>query len=129
MRTEFLQLFVQSKTGWLGRDLKKHAAGFAEINGIKIRAINYWRHVVAKIDEMFAPLELFGLVLRAKRNMMHRTRSDSPHRCVRQTKQIDDSAWCSVIRRHKAKSVSRLLDQTKTETVGEQSRRPFVTFQ
>src|SRR5436190_22830602 len=119
MRTEFFQLFVQSKTGWLGRDFKKHAAGFAEINGMKIRTINYWRHVVAKIDEMFAPLELFGLVPRAKRNMMHRTRSDSPHPCVRQTKQINDSARCSVIRRDKAKPVSRFLDQTITETVGE----------
>src|SRR5438034_4086261 len=119
MRTEFFQLFVQSKTGWLGRDLKKHAAGFTEINRMKIRAINYWRHVVAKIGEMFAPLELFGLVLRAKRNMMHRTRGDSPHPCVRQTKQVNDSARRRVVRRGKAKSVSRLLDQTKTETAGE----------
>src|SRR5438034_10570850 len=119
MPTEFFQLFVQSKTGWLGRDFKKHAAGFAEINGMKIRAIDYWRHVVAKIDKMFAPLELFGLVLRAKRNMMHRARGDSAHSCVRQTKQINDSARCGFIRRGKAKPVSRLLDQTITETVGE----------
>src|SRR5436190_17777517 len=119
MPTEFFQFFVQSKTGWLSRDFKKHAAGFAEINGMKIRAIDHWRHVVAKIDEMFAPLELFGLVLRAKRNMMHRTRSDSPHSCVRQTKQVNDSARRRVIRRDKAKSVSRLLDQTIGETVGE----------
>ena len=71
MRTEFFQLLVQSKTWWLGRDLKEHAAGFAEINGMKIGAIDHWRHVVAKIDEMFAPLELFVIVLRAKRDVMH----------------------------------------------------------
>src|SRR5438046_10761705 len=119
MRTDFFQLFGQSKTGWLGRDFKKHAAGFAEINGMKIRAIDNRRHVVAKIDEKFAPLELFGLVLRAKRYVMHRTRGDSAHSCVRQTKQVNDSARRRVVRRGKAKSVSRLLDQPIAETVGE----------
>src|SRR5439155_23563555 len=119
MRTEFFQLFVQSKAGWLGRDLKKHAAGFAEINGMKVSAIDHWRHVVAKIDEMFAPLELFVIVHRAKRNMMHRTRSDPAHPRVGQTKQVNDSARRRVVRRGKAKTVSRLLDQTIAETVGE----------
>src|SRR5260370_11504146 len=119
MRTEFLQLYVQSKTGWLGRYLKKPATWFAEIDGMKIRAINYRRHVVAKIDEMFAPLELFGIVLRAKRNMMHRTRSDSPHPRVGQTEQVNDSARHGVVGRDKAKSVSRFLDQTIAETVSE----------
>ena len=76
MRAEFFQLFIQSKTGWLGCDFKKHAAGFAKINGMKIRAIDHWRLVVAKIDQMFAPLELFLLVLCAKRDVMHRTRTD-----------------------------------------------------
>ena len=71
MRAEFFQFFVQRKTGRLGRDFEQHAAGFAEINGMKISAIDYWRDVVAKIDEMFAPLELFRLVLRSKRNVMH----------------------------------------------------------
>ena len=71
MRAEFVQFFVQRKTGRLSRDFKQHAAGFAEINGMKISAIDYWRDVVAKIDEMLAPLELFRLVLRSKRNVMH----------------------------------------------------------
>ena len=71
MRAEFFQFFVQSKTGRLSRDFKQHAAGFAEINGMKISAIDYRRDVVAKIDEMLAPLELFGLVLRSKRNVMY----------------------------------------------------------
>ena len=71
MRTEFFQFLVQRKTGRLGRDFEQHAAGFAEINGMKISAIDYWRDVVAKIDEMLAPLELFRLVLRSKRNVMH----------------------------------------------------------
>ena len=71
MCAEFVQFFIQRKTGRLGRDFKQHAAGFAEINGMKISAIDYWRDVVAKIDKMLAPLELFGLVLRSKRNVMH----------------------------------------------------------
>ena len=71
MRAEFFQLFIQRKTGWLGCDFKQHAARLAEIDGMKISAIDYWRDVVAKIDEMLAPLELFSLVLRSKRNVMH----------------------------------------------------------
>ena len=71
MRAEFVQFFVQRETGRLSRDFKQHAAGFAEVNGMKVSAIDYWRDVVAKIDEMLAPLELFRLVLRSKRNVMH----------------------------------------------------------
>ena len=71
MRAEFFQLFVQRKAGRLSRDFEQHAAGFAEINGMKISAIDHWRDVVAKFDEMLAPLELFRLVLRSKRNVMH----------------------------------------------------------
>src|SRR5215472_7059795 len=119
MRPEFFQLFVQSETGRLGGDFKKHAAGFAKINGMKIDAIDYWGHIVAEIDEMFAPLELFVIVLCAKGNMMHRTSRDSAHPRVGQTKQVNDSARRRVIRRRKAKSGSRFIDQTITETVGE----------
>ena len=71
MCTEFVQFFIQSKAGRLSRDFKQHATGLAEINGMKVSAIDYWRDVVAKVDEMLAPLELFGLVLRSKRNVMH----------------------------------------------------------
>src|SRR5207249_5918108 len=129
MRAEFFQFFVQSETRWLRRDFKKHATGFAEIDGMKIRAIDHWRDVVAEIDEMFAPLELFGFVLCAKGNVMNRTRSDAPHPGVRQAKQVNDSARRHVVRRGKAKSVSRFLNQAITKSVGEQSRCSFVTFQ
>src|SRR6476661_10869335 len=106
MRTEFFHLFIEGKTRWFGRDFKKHAAGFAKINGMKIRAIDHWRHVVAKVDQMFAPLELFLLVLRAKRDVMHRTPRDLAHPRVRQTKQINNSARSRLVRRGKPKSVS-----------------------
>src|SRR6476469_7483940 len=99
MRTEFFRLFIESKTGWFGRDFKKHAAGFAKINRMKIRAIYHWRHVVAKVDQMFAPLELFVFALHAKRYVMHRTRRDSAHPRVRQTKQINNSARSRLVRR------------------------------
>ena len=56
MRAELFEFLVQRKTGWLGCDFKEHAARLAEINGMKIRAIDYWCDVVAEIDEMFAPL-------------------------------------------------------------------------
>ena len=71
MHTEFLQFLVRGKTGRVSCDFEQHAARLAEINGMKIRAIDYWRDVVAKINEMFAPLALFGFVLRSKRNVMY----------------------------------------------------------
>src|SRR2546423_1327533 len=117
MRAELLQCFVQSEPRRLGRDFKKHAAGFAEINGMKIGAIDYWRDVVAAVDEMCAPLKLFVLVLCAKRNVMHRTSRDPTHSCVGQTKQIDYSAGRRVVWRDKAKSVSRFLNQAIAESI------------
>src|SRR5215831_5273655 len=92
MRAEFLQFLVQRKTWRLGRDFEQHAAGLAEINGMKIVAIHDRRDVVTKIDEMLAPLELFGVVLRSESNVMHRTGGDAPHRSVGLTKQVNDSA-------------------------------------
>src|SRR4030095_1176761 len=98
MCTEFVQFFIQRKTGGLGRDFEQHAAGFTEINGMKISAIDYWRDVVAKIDEMLAPLDLFGLVLRSKRNMMHRTGCAAADRGVGLTQQVDNSARRRIVR-------------------------------
>ena len=91
MSAEFFHLLVQRKTGRLSRDFKEHATRFAEINGMKIGAINDWRDVVAKIDETLAPLELFGLVLGSKRNVMHRTGRDAAHCGIGLTQQVNDS--------------------------------------
>src|SRR5881397_2613400 len=112
MCAELFKLFVQSEAGRLSRDFKKHATGFAEIDGMKIDAIHHRRDIVAEIDEMLAPLELFGVVLCAKRNMMHRTGGDASHPGVGQTKQVNDSSRRRVIRRCKAKSISGFVNQT-----------------
>src|SRR5438034_8274801 len=106
MLAELLEFFVQGKTRWHRRDFEQHAAGFAEINGMKIRPIDHWRDVITKLDEMFAPLELFGFILRPERNMMHRSRRDAARLSVGHAKQINDSARRRVVRRRKAKSVS-----------------------
>src|SRR6266487_3310711 len=119
MCTEFVQFFIQRKTGRLRRNFKQHATGFSEVNGMKIRAIDYWRDVVVKIDEMLAPLELFRLVLRSKRNVMHRTGSDAAHRGVGLAQQVDNSAWRRVVRGYKPKPVPRFINQTIAEALGE----------
>ena len=103
MRAEFLQFFVQRKTGCLGSDFEQHAAGLAEIDGMKISAIDHRCDVVAEIDEMLAPLELFGLVLRAKGNVMHRTGRDATHRGVGLTKQVNDSARRGLVRGYRSR--------------------------
>ena len=119
MRAEFFYFLIESKTGRLSCDFEKHAAGLAEINGMKIRAIDYWRDVIATIDEMFAPLELFRLVLRSKGNVMHRTGRDAAHRGVGLAQQVDNSAGRSVVGGCKPKPVSRFVNQTIAETFGE----------
>src|SRR6516162_4074573 len=98
MCTEFFQFFIQNETGRVRRNFKQHSAGFSEVNGMKIPAIDYRRDVVAQIDEMLAPLELFGFVLRAKGDVMHRTGRDASHRSVRLTEQVDNSAWRIIVR-------------------------------
>src|SRR6478672_6343259 len=119
MRTEFLQFFVQRETWRLSRDFKQHAAGLAEINGMKISAIHHRRDVVAEIDEMLAPLKLFGVVLRSKSNMMHRTGGDAAHRGVGLTKQVNDSAGRRIVRGGESKPVARFVNQTIAEAIGE----------
>ena len=98
MCAELFKLFVQSEAGRLSRDFKKHATGFAEIDGMKIDAIHHRRDIVAEIDEMLAPLELFSIVLCAKRNMMNRTGGDASRPGVGQTKQVNDSARRRIVR-------------------------------
>src|SRR6266478_2950879 len=106
MRTEVFQFFVQGETGGLSGDFKKDAARFSEINGMKIGAIDYWRHVVAELDEMFAPLQLLGFVLCAKCNMMHRSRRDPAHLGVGHAEEINDPAGRRFVRRSEAETVS-----------------------
>ena len=119
MCTEFFQVFVQRKTGRLGRDFEQHAAGLAEIDGMKISAIHHWRDVVAEIDETLAPLKLFDIVLRSKSNMMHRTGGDPAHRGVGLTKQVDNFAGRRVVRGGESKPVARFVEQTIAETLRE----------
>src|ERR1700746_2235858 len=115
MRAEFLQFFVQRETWRVSRDFEQHAAGLTEINGMKIIAIHHRRDVVAKIDEMLAPLELFGVVLRSKSNVMHRTGGDAARRGVGLVKQVNDSAGSRVVCRGKAKPIPRFVNQTVAE--------------
>ena len=86
---------------------------------MKIRTIDHGRDVIAKINQMFPPFYLFGLVPRAKGNVMHRTRGNTPHPGVRQTKEVNDSAVRRVVLRTKAKAIARFSNQTIAETVGE----------
>src|SRR5436190_23558412 len=115
MHAEFLQVFVQRKTGRLSRDFGQHAAGLAKIDGMKISAIDHRRDVVAEIDEMLAPLKLFGVVLCSKSNVMHRTGGDAAHRGVRLTKQVNESAGLRAVRGGKAKPIPRLVNETVAE--------------
>src|SRR5262249_21621457 len=126
---EFFDFLVQREPGRLSRNFEQHASGFPEIDRMKISAIDYWRDVVPKIDETLAPLKLFGLVLRSERNVMHRTGRDASHRGIRLTEEIYCSARRRVVRRDKSKSISEFINQTIAETLGEQSRSSFVTFQ
>src|SRR6266404_2611290 len=119
MLTEFFHLLVQGETGRLGRNLEENATGLSEINRMKISPIDHRRDVVGKIDKLLAPLELFGIVLCAKRNMMNRTGGDASRPGVGQTKQVNDSSWRRVIRRCKAKSISGFVNQTIAEALGE----------
>src|SRR5439155_5856274 len=96
---------------------------------MKITAIYYWSHVVVEFDEMLAPLQLLGIVLRAEGNVMHRSSRNVSEAAIWDTKQVNDSTGRRAVGRDKPKPVSRLLDQTITETVGEQSRGLFVTFE
>src|SRR2546430_9530048 len=61
----------------------------------KINSVDYRRNVVAKVNELFSPLKLLFFVARAKRDVMHRPSRYAPNAGIRQTKQINNSAWRS----------------------------------
>src|SRR5204863_8451642 len=86
MSAELFHFFVQSKTGMISSDLKKHAAGLTKVNGVKIGAIDHSGYVVIKFHKTVAPLQLLGLALGAKSNVMHRTGPDTARPCSRHTK-------------------------------------------
>src|SRR5262245_56177816 len=109
MHSEFFDFLVQRKTRRLSCDLKEHAAGFAEIDGMKISAIDDWRDVVAEIDKTLAPLKLFGLILGSKRNVMHRTSGHAARRAVWLTQQVDNSARSRIVGGNKPESISGFI--------------------
>src|SRR5262245_35226570 len=119
MHTKFFQFFVQSEAGRVSGDFKKDPAWFSEIDRMKISAIDYRRNVVAKVDETLAPLKLFGLIPCPKGNVMHRTGGDATHRSVWLTQQVNDSPYRRVVRREEAESISRFINQTIAEGLGE----------
>src|SRR6266540_2353850 len=96
---------------------------------MEIYAIDYWRNIVTKIDELFAPPELLLFVTGAKRDVMHRPGRHTPNAGIGKTKQIDNSTRDSIVMRCEPKPVTRFLDQPVTERVSEQTRRLFIAFQ
>src|SRR6266404_658484 len=121
MRAELLQFFVQREPGRFGRDLEENSARFAEINGMKIGAIDNWSDVVTKVDETGAPFELLGVVLRSKSDVMNRSGGNTTHARVGQTKEIDNSSRSGLIGGRETKTVSRIIDQAKAKRVGQQA--------
>ena len=63
--------FIHGKSRSLRRNLKQNSAGLAEINGMKIEAVDHRRNVETEIDQLFSPAQLFFVVCTAKRNVMH----------------------------------------------------------
>src|ERR1700746_3392557 len=119
MCAEFFHFFVQGETRRVGCECEQHAARLAEINGMKVRAIDYWRDVVAEVEEMLTPLALFGFVLRAKGNVMRRPSRDAAGRSVGLTQQVDNSAGRGVVRGCKPKPIPRLFNQSIPEALGQ----------
>src|SRR4029434_5132768 len=115
MRAEFFHFLVQSKTRRVSGDFEEHAAGFSEVDGMKIRALDYWRDVVTKVDQTLAPPELFGFVLRSKRDVMHRPSCDAAHCGIGLTEQVNNSPWRRVILRDEAESISGFINPAIAE--------------
>src|SRR4029077_12869839 len=56
--TEILGRFVNRKSGPVGGNFKQNPSRFAEIDGVKVKTIDHWRHVQAKSDNSRAPFQL-----------------------------------------------------------------------
>src|SRR5579885_262756 len=128
MGSKFFQIFIDRKTRLRGCNLKQHATGLAKVDGTKVGSINYRGDIVAEIEELSAPRQLFLFVARAKRDVVHRTGSDPPGLRVGQANQIDDSARRILVARNESEPITRCLNQTIAKHLGEQTSAVFVAF-
>src|SRR5437660_1847231 len=96
---------------------------------MKINTIDYRSNVVTKGNELLSPLKLLLFVACAERNVMHRPGRHPPNAGIWHAKQVNDSPRRAIVTRCEPKPVSRFLYQTVTESVSEQTRRLFITFQ
>src|ERR1700682_2590736 len=86
---QVLDRFVGGKSRSFGRNFKENPARVAEINRMKILAIDHWRDAKAKIAKLVSPLQLLLLVRAAKRDVMHGAGGNISEMTVRPLQQID----------------------------------------
>src|ERR1017187_5082706 len=85
---EMLGRLVNGESRSFRRDLKQNSSRLAKIDGMKIFAIHHGADVETKIDQRFAPLQLFFVVWCPERDVMHRAWGNGSMRIVRPFDQI-----------------------------------------
>src|SRR3954466_14742829 len=80
---------VGGKARPVGGDFEEDAAGLAEINGMKILAIDHRRDAKAERVQFFAELHLLLFVFRAEGDVMDGTGGDVPEPDIRSLEQVD----------------------------------------
>src|SRR3954470_20799778 len=80
---------IDGETGTVGRDFEQNPARLAEVDGVKIEAIDDGRYMKAEPNDLLAPVHLLRVVRAAKCNVMHRAGGIYSERAVRSLDQVE----------------------------------------
>ena len=67
-------ILVAVKAGLVGGNLEQHTAGRAKIDRIEIVAIDHRRHLIPRLKQGLAHLQLPRAILDSKSDVVHRSR-------------------------------------------------------
>src|SRR5262249_16312992 len=118
-RAKVFDALIGRKARRICGDLKQHTAGFAEVNGMKILAVDDRRDIVLKFRQCTAPTHLLLAGRSSPRHVMHSSYGNSPRTPFRNTDQIDYGARCALCYRI-AEAVSLLGNLRESERLGQQ---------
>src|SRR5215469_3515823 len=110
---------VPGKARRVSRDFKQHASGFAEINGMKILAVNNWGDVVFEFRQFTPPTLLLLVGCGSPSHVMDGSYGNSSESCFRSANQVDHRTGHSV-RDGIAEAVPLFCDLPKSQSLNQQ---------
>src|SRR5690348_13801680 len=116
---------VRRKARRVSCNLKQHAAGFPEVDGMKIPTVDDWSDVVFKFCQRTAPVYLFLIGWRSPCHVMDGSHGNPSRKSFRSADQIDEGTGCA-FRNRITEPVLLFGNLLESERLSQQQRRALV---